>query len=75
MNRIICGEFASRTFFIRPGLPRIGVFQRIKDAEVTVLNLRSHNVLISLLNVVSDGTLGLMDLSFGSELDTYAVVV
>jgi len=75
MDRIICGEFASRTFFIRPGLPRIGVFQRINDAEVTVLNLRSHNVLISLLNVVSDSTLVLMDLSFGSEMDTYAVVV
>ena len=75
MDSTICGEFASKTFFIRPGLPRIGAFQRIIDAEVTVPNPRSHNVLMSLLNVVSVGALGLVDMNPKNKMDTYAVVV
>jgi hypothetical protein len=34
-DKIIWGEFARRTFFIRPGLPKMGLLQRIRELDVT----------------------------------------
>jgi hypothetical protein len=48
-DKRICGEFARRTFFMRPGLPKIGLFQRIRELDVTAPKPKPHRVAISLL--------------------------
>ena len=35
-DKMICGEFANKTFFIRPGFPSNGLLQRISELEDTV---------------------------------------
>ena len=54
------GELARRTFFITPGLPKIGWFQRIKELADTVPNPREYRVAISLLDgALLDGKEGI----------------
>jgi hypothetical protein len=48
-DKSICGEFARRTFFMRPGLPKIGLFQRIRELDVTAPKPKPQRVAISLL--------------------------
>ena len=51
-DRTNCGELASKTFFIRPGLPKRGWFQRINELADTAPNPRDQRVGRSELVVV-----------------------
>jgi hypothetical protein len=43
------GEFAIKTFFIKPGLPRSGFVHRISELDETVPNPSDQRVAMSLL--------------------------
>jgi hypothetical protein len=48
-DKSICGEFARRTFLIRPGLPKTGLLQRMRELDVTAPKPRLQRVAMSLL--------------------------
>ncbi len=47
-----CGELASRTFFISPEEPKIGVLHRMRELDVTVPKPRRQRVPMSLLRSI-----------------------
>lgn len=50
-DKYIWGEFASRTFRMRPELPNIGSFHRMRELAVTAPKPKLQIVLMSLLMI------------------------